>query len=293
MAKPPRDRRRLISRRAVIGGAGAGAAALGLYHLGPIGILRTVAELAPEGWLPGGKPDPLMEERGLVGAALSRLDGPLKVRGAASFAAEVEIADMTYAAFAFSTIAKGRLATLDTSSAEQSPGVVLVMTHRNAPRMKPGAAGDLPLMQDDRIHWNGQPIAVVLAETQEQADHASSLIRATYDVEPAVTRFEAAKARRRHVPYFGESLQNTIGNPEATLAAAPFKVDQVYRTPFHNHNAMEPHAATITWRGNELIVHDSTQSVSQSANAFARAFNLKAEQISVRSPFVGGGFGAK
>ncbi|WP_264479053.1 xanthine dehydrogenase family protein molybdopterin-binding subunit [Acidisoma silvae] len=293
MAKPPRDRRRLISRRVIIGSVGAGAAAVSLYRLGPIGILGKVAELAPEEWIPGGKPDPLMEAHGLVGAALPRLDGPCKVRGAAAFAAEVAIDDMTYAAFAFSTVAKGRLATLDTSAAEQSPGVILVMTHRNAPRMRPGAAGDLPLMQDDRIHWNGQPIAVVLAETQEQADHASSLIQATYDVEPAVTRFDAAKQRKRHVLYFGEPLQNTIGDPEAALVAAPFKVDQSYRTPFHNHNAMEPHAATVAWRGDALIVHDSTQSVRQSANAFTRAFDLKAEQISIRSPFVGGGFGAK
>ncbi|MEZ5931163.1 MAG: hypothetical protein R3F54_04310 [Alphaproteobacteria bacterium] len=96
---------------------------------------------------------------------------------------------MVYGAIAFSTIARGCLASLDVSAAEAAPGVLFVLTHRNAPRMAPpepflasptGAAGsELPVMQDNEIHWNGQPIALVLAETQEQADHAASLIRAT------------------------------------------------------------------------------------------------------------------
>jgi xanthine dehydrogenase molybdopterin-binding subunit B len=116
---------------------------------------------------------------GLIGAPVSRLDGPLKVRGAAAFAAE------------FSPIPKGRIANLDISAADQAPGVVLVMTYRNAPRLQPmplfmsadKAAGgsDLPIPQYDKIYWNGQPIAVVLAETQEQANHAKSLIRVTYE----------------------------------------------------------------------------------------------------------------
>lgn len=134
---------------------------------------------------------------------------------------------MVCAALDYTTVAKGRLATLYTSAAESAPGVILVMTRRNAPRMKPGpvfgtsakaAAGDdLPIMQDDRIHWNGQPIALVLAETQEQADHAQSLIRATYEVEPASTAFEEAKAHARHVPFYGQPLKNEIGDAEAHL----------------------------------------------------------------------------
>src|SRR5918994_4308431 len=112
---------------------------------------------------------------------------------------------MLYAAVAFSTVPKGRIATLDTTMAEAAPGVVLVMTYRNAPHMQPmplfltaekAAGGDsLPIMQDDRIHWNGQPIAVVLAETQEQADHAKSLIRVSYEAEDALTSFSEARAR--------------------------------------------------------------------------------------------------
>jgi xanthine dehydrogenase YagR molybdenum-binding subunit len=148
------------------------------------GESQTATPLGPESWEPGNEPDPLIRhEHGLIGAPVSRLDGALKVTGAARFAADVQLDGMVYAALAFSTIARGRLATLETGAAEEARGVVLVMTYKNAPRMKPiplfmtsaKAAGgdDLPVMQDDRIHWNGQPIALVLAETQEEADHAS------------------------------------------------------------------------------------------------------------------------
>lgn len=135
---------------------------------------RTAVAIGPENWGTGSGPDPLAERKhGLVGAHVSRIDGPLKVRGAARFAAEVPMEGMVYAALAYSTVPKGRIATLDTSAAESAPGVVLVMTHRNAPRMKQppafltaekAASGDdLAVMQDDRIYWNGQPIALVLA----------------------------------------------------------------------------------------------------------------------------------
>ena len=113
---------------------------------------------------------------------------------------------LLHAAVVHSTIARGRIASLDTAAAEAAPGVALVMTHRNAPRMKPpeafgegdGVAGsNLPVMQDDSIHWNGEAVAVVLAETQEQADHAAGLVSVTYAAEPAVTDFAAARTKAR------------------------------------------------------------------------------------------------
>ncbi|MET0530352.1 MAG: xanthine dehydrogenase family protein molybdopterin-binding subunit, partial [Microvirga sp.] len=125
--------------------------------------------LAPDSWIPGGQPDPLIRsQHGHIGKPVSRLDGPLKVAGAAPFAAEFPMAGMLYAALAYSTIAKGRITSLDTADAELAPGVVLVMTYRNAPRMQPPSpfgsqpkalgADDHPVMQDNRIHWNGQPV---------------------------------------------------------------------------------------------------------------------------------------
>jgi xanthine dehydrogenase YagR molybdenum-binding subunit len=268
-------------------------------------VMKTAIEHAPDAWMPGGKPDPMSARRhGLIGQPISRIDGPLKVQGKARFAAEFPMDGMTYAALAFSTIAKGRIATLDTREAEAAPGVVLVMTYRNAPRMKPtplfgssatGAGGsDLPAMQDDRVHWNGEPIALVLAETQEEADHATSLIRATYEPEPAVTSVAAAKAHGLETGSFnGEKQHLETGDAEAALAAAPHRVDVTYRTPRHNHNAIEPHAVTLAWKGEELTVHDASQAVSHVAASLAEVFDIEPELVHVTSPYVGGGFGGK
>jgi xanthine dehydrogenase YagR molybdenum-binding subunit len=267
--------------------------------------LRPV-ELAAEDWLsPGGRPDSLMRRKhGLIGAPVSRIDGPLKVQGKATFAAEFPMDQMVYAALAYSTIPKGRIASLDTAEAEAAPGVVLVMTHRNAPRMQPmpmiltGAkalGGDnLPILQDDLIHWNGQPIAVALAETQEQADYAVSLVRVAYDKAPAATAF--AEARDKGVEqgqFFGQPLKLEIGDAEGALAAAAVKVDADYSTPRHNHNAIEPHAVTLAWTGDGLVVHDASQAVSHAAWSLAQIFGLDENQVHVTSPYVGGGFGSK
>ena len=262
-------------------------------------------ELAPNSWGPDGRPDPLIRHKhGLVGAPVSRIDGPLKVQGQATFAAEFPKKGLAYAALAFSTIAKGRIATLDTAAAEAAPGVVLVMTHQNAPRMQPMplfltaelAAGgdDLPIMQDDRIYWNGQPIALVLAESQEQAEHATSLIRVTYAAEPATTAFEAAKEKGTEPGQFmGGPLKLEIGDAEAALARAAVSTDQRYSTPRHTHNAIEPHAATVVWEGDRLIVHDATQAVVHTAWSLANVFGIDHGKVHVTSNYVGGGFGSK
>ena len=267
-------------------------------------VMKKAVELAPDGWLPGGKPDPLIRQKhGLVGTPVSRIDGPLKVKGAARFAAEFPLKNMVYAALAHSTIPRGRIVTLDTAAAEAAAGVVLVMTYRNAPRLQPpplfltaakAVSGDnLPVMQDAEIHWNGQPIAVVLAETQEQADHAASLIVATYKLAPARTVFAAAKADTVSGNFGGEPLLLEIGDAEAALAAAPHRIDATYTTPRHNHNAIELHAATLAWQGDDLIIHDATQAVSHTAWSLAQVFGLKEAQVRVTSPYVGGGFGGK
>ncbi|HVT70237.1 MAG TPA: molybdopterin cofactor-binding domain-containing protein, partial [Trebonia sp.] len=268
-----------------------------------------VLPLGREGWTPDGKSDPLAERRGgLIGAPLSRLDGALKVTGTARFTAEASfdssMGALTYAALAYGTIPKGRLANLDVTAAEAAPGVVLVMTHRNAPRLNPppgfgsgekaGAGDSLPVMQDDRVYWNGQPVALVLADTQEQADHACSLIRVTYEAEPAVTGFDDAKARGTEVgTFFGNPLSLAVGDPEAALAAAPHQVDVTYTTPRHNHNAIELHAVTLAWDGDELFVHDASQGVRRTAWTLAEVFGIHEDQVHVSCPYLGGGFGGK
>ena len=279
----------------------AKAAAQGLAQ----GAMAKLVPLAPDSWIPGGVPDPLIARKhGLIGSSVSRLDGALKVKGAARFAAEFVFDDMTYAALAFATIPRGRIAAIDSAAAEAAPGVVLVMTHRNAPRLNtpgvfgssPSAVGpaDLPILQNDRIHWNGQPIAVVLAETQEQADHAASLLTFTYDADPSTTTLSGAKADGIAQGLFmGQPLLNEIGDAAGALAAAPHRVDHLYRTPRHNHNPIEPHAATIAWVDGTLILHDASQMVAQQAQTIADVFDLKTDQVRLTSPYVGGGFGCK
>ena len=271
--------------------------------------MKTAIENAPDAWIPGGKPDPLIARKhGLIGEPISRLDGPLKVQGEARFAAEFPMDGMVYAALVYSTIAKGGILTIDTTAAEAAPGVVLVMTYRNAPKMakmplfmtadKAGGGIDLPVMQDRRVHWNGQPVALVLAETQEEADHAKSLITVTYHEDASVTSLAAAKAKGTKPGVFqGEPLRLEIGDAEAALAASPHRIDVTYTTPQQSHNPIELHAATVAWKGEgddaELVVHDAIQSVAHDAWSLAQIFGLKEEQVHVTSPYVGGGFGSK
>ena len=268
-------------------------------------LMKKAVEAAPDSWIPGGKPDPLINHKhGLIGAPVTRIDSRLKVTGTATFAAEFPIPGMLYAAIAWSTIAKGRIESLDTEAGEAAPGVHLVMSFKNAPKLKPTpifntspkAAGpsNLPIMQDPRIHWNSEAIAVVLAETQEQADFAKSLIHAKYVAEPAAISFDEAK-RHAHPPgtILGEPPQVESGEVDAALAAAPHRVDITFRTPRHNHNPIELHALTLYWRDGELYVHDASQAVSQTAWTLAQVFDMREEEIHISSPYVGGGFGSK
>ncbi len=269
-------------------------------------VMKKAIALAPDSFIPGGKPDPLIRHKhGLIGASVNRIDGPLKVSGQATFAAEFPMQNMVYAALKYSTIARGRIVDIDTSAAESALGVVLVMTYRNAPRLKPmppfmsqpKAAGgdDVPIMQDDQIHWNGQPVALVLAGTQEEADHAQSLIRVTYEAgADGVTSLAKAKANGSEPGLFqGEPLKLEIKDAEAMLAAAPHKVDVRYTTPRHNHNPIELHAATLYWEGDRLRIHDTVQAVAHEAWTLAHVFDIPEEHVRVTSPYVGGGFGSK
>ena len=240
---------------------------------------------------------------GLIGSQVSRLDGPAKVRGEALFAAEHRMDGMLYAALRFSTIATGRITSLDTSVAEAAAGVMLVMTYRNAPPLRaappiffaPKAFGgiNLPIMQDDRVHWNGEPIAVVLAETQEQADHAASLIAVDYASSQPRT-FAQAKAHARTPEHlFFQPVEVVIGDAEAALAKSPHFIDCIYRTPHQSHNAIELHAVTVGWEGDDLIVHDASQAVTQHAWTIAHALGIDENRVHLTSPHVGGGFGGK
>lgn len=270
-----------------------------------IGSVRTVLGWTPAAWLPGGRPDPLLERRSAIGSAAERVDGPLKVGGQARFAAEVPMDRLAYLALVHSTITRGRIVRIDAERARQAPGVALVLTWENMPRLGKlpmigsadlSAAGNsaLPIMQDAEVRYNGQVVAAVLAETQEQADHAATLLDIEYAAAPARTVFEAAKPDARVPPsMLFEKNHVSVGDVEGELARAAHRVDQVYCTAPLNHNAIEPHAVTVAWDGEALLVHDTTQAIGPSAKGLARVFGLKDGQTRVVSPFVGGGFGAK
>ena len=254
--------------------------------------------------MPDELPDPLIGSGRVVGQPVSRVDGALKVTGKARFAAEVPFENLAFAAVVYSTIARGSIASIDTAEAEAAAGVLLAMTYKNAPRLKAplmmvadakGAAGsNLPVMQDAKVRWNGEPVACIVAETQEQADHAAALVRVTYESEPATTSFEAAKAKAKAPDnILGEPSKITVGDAEAALAKAPFRVDRAYTTPRHNHCAIELHAVTVVWEGDGLLVHDATQMLHLTRSTLAAVFGLKEDKVRILSPFVGGGFGNK
>ncbi|MDH2132703.1 xanthine dehydrogenase family protein molybdopterin-binding subunit [Sphingobium yanoikuyae] len=269
------------------------------------GAMAKVVALAPDSWMPGGEPDPLIRhQHGHVGKPVSRIDGPLKVTGAAPFAAEFPLENMVYAAIVYSRIAKGRITSLNVERAESAPGVLLVMTYRNAPRLKPAplfmsdpkaAAGDsIPVLQDEKIYWNGQPIAIILADTQEQADHAAGLIDVAYAAEPAETDFHAAIARgTTQSQFMGQPLHDKVGDAQAAFEKAAVKIDAAYSTPRHNHNPIELHAVTLSWEGDTLRIHDAQQAVAHSAWTLGQVFDLPAGKVVITSPYVGGGFGSK
>jgi len=266
---------------------------------------QTLPQTGRQGsWQPAVTTDPLLRKHGSLGQSVSRIEGPMKVQGKTRFAAEFPYDNISYAALAFSTVARGRITELDIGAAEAAPGVILVMTYKNAPRMKapslmmssPTAAGasNLPVMQNDEIHWNGQPIALVLAETQEQADYAASLVEAKYELLPAATSFDEAKKTPRQLEnLLGQPPYVEIGDAEAALANAEVKVDLIYRTPRHNHNAIELHGATVVWNDDELRVHDASQLLDLTTGQLADIFDIDVSKVHVTSPYVGGGFGGK
>ena len=250
------------------------------------------------------KPDPLIDAASVLGKPMSRVDGEVKVTGAALFAADVTVPGMVYGALACSEIPAGRITALDTARAEGAPGVLLIMTYQNAPALKQASTvmstrgamlTTAPIMRDPVIRWNGEPVAVIVAETREQAEHAATLVGVSYQADQARLSFEKLLPEARRAPDLpGEPGTLTRGNADAALAGASVAVDQVYRTPRLNHAAMELHAVTAQWHDEDhLTLYDESQGISLTRTSLATVFGLKRENVRVVSPFVGGAFGSK
>jgi xanthine dehydrogenase YagR molybdenum-binding subunit len=228
----------------------------------------------------------------LIGAPLTRVDGRLKVTGAAKYTAEFQMPRLAYGVVVESTIPSGRITEIDTEKAEHADGVIFVLTHRNAPKL-PGAEIRIPLLQEDKIYYNGQAIAVVVAESLHQAQYAASLVKARYLAIPAKLDFEAGFPTSHPGSHNGEPGDAGWGDTTAGLAQAEIKVEETYTTPIQHHNPMEPHATIAQWEGDKLTVHDATQAVTSRQEYLATMFGIPAENIRVIALFVGGGFGCK
>jgi xanthine dehydrogenase YagR molybdenum-binding subunit len=234
---------------------------------------------------------------------MSRVDGVAKVTGQAKYAAEFQVPNLAYGFIVLSTVTKGTIKTIDTREAETSPGVIRVFTHLNAPKLGPGSTEEAPprgtreekdksfrALHSDRIFFNRQPVALVVAETYEQARYASRLVKVSYNTEKHVTDTEAVRERAR-VPSQGPPPKPR-GNPEEAMKSAPVKIEAEYRIPIEHHNPMEPHGAIAVWQGDKLTVFDKTQEVYNVREHLASRLGVPEENITVISPFVGGAFGS-
>ena len=233
-----------------------------------------------------------------IGAPIDRVDGVAKVTGTAIYSAENAPDRLAYGVIVLSTIANGRIASIEKKAALAVPGVLDVFTHENAPRLKSGKDPSemvfraLPILQDDVVRYDRQPVALVVADTYERAIDAASLVRVTYAQDRALTQLDEAPVQ--DVPDDNEQAKaETRGEPDAAFATAAFKVDNVYRTPQEYHNPMEPHATVAQWHGDTLTLYDATQGVFPSRKRIADVFGIPVEQVRVICPFVGGGFGSK
>jgi xanthine dehydrogenase YagR molybdenum-binding subunit len=240
---------------------------------------------------------------GVVGKPLDRVEGPLKVTGRATYAAEYGGAgQVAYGYPVPATIAKGRIADIDTSEAERQPGVLTVLTWRNidppngqAPRTPDGPTSGkkaVPELSDSRVRHYGQAVALVVAETFEQARSASRLVQVTYDSELHETELRPNLAKGAPPPDDDEA-DSFVGDFDKAFAEAPVHLDVDYTTPIQSHAMMEPHATIATWTDERLTLHLSHQMVAPGAGSVAATFRLPKHKVRLVSRYIGGGFGGK
>jgi len=235
-----------------------------------------------------------------IGTSTSRIDGHAKVTGAAKYAAEHSVGGLAYAAVVTSTIAKGRIARIDASEALRVEGVLDILTHANRPPMARATSAykddvapehGLPFrpLYDDKILFNRQPIALVLAEEWEIARFAASLVRVEYEQEAFATDIFAERDKAVKV----EKPEKPRGKADKALAAAPVRHQAEYFIPIEHHNPMELYASTAVWEGGgKLTVYDKTQGVQNVQQYLCGIFNMKPDDVRVLSPYMGGGFGS-
>ena len=235
-----------------------------------------------------------------IGQPLTRRDGLLKVTGTARYAADNHPPGLLYAVMAVSSIARGRVRSLNVDAAKGHKGVVEVMTPINRPALAqdPDEKSNpfmfrLDVLQNDRVRYANQPIAVVIAETLESATEGAALLQPRYDSEPARVGLDDSESFVPPGIGVGMPAEVGTGDIEAGLAAAAKRIDSTYETPAQYHNAIEPHAIVAAWNGDSLSIDTPSQGLEMARGRIAGLFGLAPEKIHIRSPFLGGGFGSK
>jgi xanthine dehydrogenase YagR molybdenum-binding subunit len=236
----------------------------------------------------------------VVGKPLDRIDGPLKTTGRAPYAYERhDVApNQTYGFVLGSAVAKGRVTAMDTAAARRAPGVLAVVTTLDMPRLEKGKYNTAYLFGGPEIQHYHQAVAVVVAETFEQARDAAGMIRVDYARQPG--RFDLAAEARNAKPVSGDSgegsgapAEDRTGDFEGAFSAAPVKLDETYTTPDESHAAMEPHATIAAWEGDTLTLWTSNQMIAWTRSDVAKTLGIPEEKVRLDAPYVGGGFGGK
>jgi xanthine dehydrogenase YagR molybdenum-binding subunit len=236
-----------------------------------------------------------LDAGGPVGQPLDRVDGPSKVSGGARYAYEMQQENTLYGFVVEASIGKGTISSFDTRAAEKAPGVVLVLTHLNAPAQGNGNHREAhPVLTGPQVTRYGEPVAFVVAESFEEARAAAYLVKVKYDQSNG--RYSlGANLREARVPKPADApaADSAVGDFAAAFAGAPVQIDVTYTTPLQSHAMMEPHATLAMWEGDKLILHTANQMLSQGRQAVATTLKMPPENVRLISPFIGGGFGGK
>lgn len=234
-----------------------------------------------------------IDQMKVVGRAHDRIDGPLKTTGTAPYAYEWqnEVPGAAYGYVLGAAIAKGRITAMDLHDAESAPGVLAIVTATNAGKLGKGEMNTAALLGGPQIEHYHQAIAVVVAETFEQARAAASLINVDYQREQGTYSLAEQKPAVTTPPE--DTPDKTAGDFDTAFAASPVQHDATYTTPDQSHMAMEPHASLAVWEGDKLILRTSNQMIAWCRSELAKTLNIPEEKVRVLSPYIGGGFGGK
>ena len=243
--------------------------------------------------------DSITDPSAIIGSNVPRIDGPLKTTGTAMYAGDYNFPRMVYAVPVCSTIANGKIRSIDTSAAEKLPGVVLILHHGNISgiyRNGPGsgrASESRPPLSDNTVSYWGQYVAVVVAETFAQANAAAATVRVQFDADKPNVNTNLSDPMPAIGAPGGPHIQSHRGDPDAAFASAPVKIDYTYSTPVETHNPMEMHATTAVWRGPRLTLYESSQGVVNHHSVMSEVLGLPPENIEIISRYIGSGFGGK